>query len=49
MRGQTFFYYALVAFAATAWTSPMVDEKVGIVDVGKDFVERREYIVARAG
>ncbi|PMD56517.1 uncharacterized protein K444DRAFT_66462 [Hyaloscypha bicolor E] len=66
MRGQIFFSYALVAFATTAYSSPLVartdevearspyvvDGKAfngGIVDVGKEFVERRKYIVARAG
>ena len=49
MRGQTFFSYALVAFATAAWASPVIDGKVGVVDIGKDFVERREYVVARAG
>ena len=49
MRGQIFFSYALVALATATWASPAVEGKVGIVDVGKDFVERREYMVARAG
>jgi hypothetical protein len=66
MRGQTFFSYALVAFATTAYASPLVvriDEveartpyvvdgkafKVGTVDFGMEVVERRKYVVARAG
>lgn len=67
MRGQTIYFYALVAFATTAYAAPFVERtedvevrspyvidgkaftgNEGIVDIGKEFVEHRKYIVARA-
>jgi hypothetical protein len=59
MRGQTVFSYALAAFVTTTHAAPLVrspyvvdgkafEGKVGTVDVGKEFVECREYLVVRA-
>ena len=57
MRGQTFFSYALVALATTAYAAPLairtedrLEEreayafpgKVGTVNVGKEYVQRRQ-------
>jgi hypothetical protein len=61
MRGKTFFSYALVAFATTAYAAPLAVQaddleartpyvvdgkafvgKVRIVNVGEEFVQRRE-------